>query len=576
MHALTALLFIFTMGISLQNTMAEQMAYDEVYSPDGTVRPAYRGILDLYDSLTKSEREALHLQSEVEFDGDNRLLMLPRIISVRESEALTKGVQQRADAIMAFFKDHYSGNKKYIEDGIIPEDVMTRIINRSGDTLWGDYIKPEGIAFDYGPDIIRGPSLPGAPDGHFHVVEDNISYVGGRGDLIRAREIMDRHMPGYQKILNSPDPSDFYNKQAASYHAEGKKMGGITIMLSYPKELQSDNEEGRLAKIFEDRGIINVAAPNMFAEPQGLPRLDIREDGIYLLKEEDSLGVRVGHIIGNMNPEHMEPNHIATKVKRILKDARFRLDNADVIFGQEGGKQALLDAITPDPKTGEFHVDLIEKVMKDNFGDFTVYDTYKGYSGIIEQMKKGNVSITNSPGIEFVGDKEFYIYMEELIRYYLDEEPIIKNMESGSFYKEGKLDQKMIDSVFGDFDQWVVKVVDGRGGKGVYVGPKTDPAEIPSIRALVEAEPTRYKWQRYSALSTLNEEFIGDIRVLSHVGSAKTIVAETPWARVAEASGNGKVNISDKGFEAAVMVRRGPIQRSCNSLIKDFLIGIGK
>lgn len=562
--------FLAVLAIMQINVLADN-ALDEVYTESGTIKSQYEQIIGIYENLSPSLREKLQEQSQIEFDGDNKLLMLPKVISEEESDLLNRGVSQRAKAIMAFLEDHYSGEKNYLRDGLIPEDVINRILHRSGDAFWQDYLGPTDFSFDYGPDIIRAPGGPQAENGVFHVVEDNIDYVGGRGDLIRAREIIDRHIPEYQAALNSPDPKDYYDQLARQYHQEAHEKGGMAVILSYPKSIRADNEEERYERIFKERGIPSVEAPNLFSEPEGFPRLEVKEEGVYYLSHEGASPKKVGHIIANMNPEHIEPNHPATEIVRVLKEARYLLDNPETFFTQEGGRERLQEAIKPNQETGAYDLEKIKALLKENGGDYTLFDSYKGYQGIIDNLKKGHLTMTNTPGASFVSDKEFYIYMEEVIRYYLSEEPIIKNMESGSFFKKGKFDKKMADLVFENFDQWVIKVVDGRGGKGVYVGPKTPASEIPKIKKLIEAEPSRYKWQRYNPLSTLNNEYIGDIRVLSRVGHDSVVVSQTPWARVVETSGNGKVNISDNGFEAVVMVKRATKQKSCFSLMKALL-----
>ncbi len=567
---LLALLFIF---ITFGNTFGSPQEIDEVFEPDGGVKPQYEGIIDTYQSLSEEEKIELQKVSQREFEGDNKLLMLPKVISEEESDLLNDGVRQRSRAIMAFLKDHYSGRKNYLKEGIIPESVMNRILHRSGDAHWQGYIRAESFAFDYGPDIIRAPITRENPTGGFLVVEDNIDYVGGRGDLIRAREIIDRHIPQYQEVLNSPDPKLYYDNLAARFKKEAKANQGIAIILSYPLELHSDHEEERYSKIFQERGIPTVHAPGPFSTPDQYPKLEIKEEGIFYLKDPGSSPQRVGHIMANMNPEHIEPSHPATRISRVLKEARFLIENPNSVFVLENGREKLQEAIRPDSRTGQYNLGKIEALLKANAGVYTTFDAYKGYVGILDQVKKGHVSLTNTPGATFVTDKEFYIYMEEIIRFYLGEEPVLKNMESGSFFKKGKLDQKMMTQVFDNFDHWVVKVVDGRGGKGIFVGPKTPVEEIPAIRRLIEQEPSRYKWQRYTPLSTLNNEYIGDIRVLAQVDQKETLVSPTPWARVVEKGGNGKVNMSDNGFEAVVMVRKAPeaTNKNCFSVMKDIL-----
>lgn len=145
---------------STYRTLANAEGFDEVYGTtgsDGQIRPVYRGVIELYKSLTDEQRKELQEKSLKDFQGDNALLMLPRVLAEDEYSNIQAGVNQRSPALRAFLKDHYSGKKKYLKDGVIPKDVITRIINRSHESEWEEFIRPENLNFWYGPDIIRGP-----------------------------------------------------------------------------------------------------------------------------------------------------------------------------------------------------------------------------------------------------------------------------------------------------------------------------------------------------------------------------------------------------------------------------------
>lgn len=224
---------------------------------------------------------------------------------------------------------------------------------------------------------------------------------------------------------------------------------------------------------------------------------------------------------------------------------------------------------------GKIDYEILEKLLQEDYYFKKVLDNKKlGIPGIMKSFSLGNIGLTNTPGLEFVGDKEFYIYVENLIKFYLKEEPVLNNMKTESFSKIDRsgnslLDQRKLDHVFDNFEKYVVKGVDGRGGDAVWVGPKTDETTKRQVRLMIEENPQRYIFQEYKTLSTINGN-IGDLRMISDVHVDKINVANVPWARVVSESGDGKVNISSNGFEATVLVRRKPAPM-CTDIISQIM-----
>ncbi len=569
---LTLFLFIFALQ-SCQNIayrdLASAPAFDEVYGENGEIRPVYRGVIELYRSLSDEQKNELQQKSLKDFQGDNALLMLPRVLSEDEYSGIQAGVNQRSQALRAFLKDHYSGDKNYLKAGIIPEDVITRIINRSHESEWEGSIRPENLNFWYGPDIIRGPPTEDFPEGRFLVVEDNPSFIGGMGDLNRAREILDRYMPEYQRVIGSPNPSSFYRQITASYKEAAFRKGGIAVAVQYPHSMAADNEDMRTREIMKEHGIetVTIDPYKNHADSKKYPKLKVTDSGVFLLKHKGAKPQKVGHLIANMNPGDLEPSHQANRTYRAVEEAEWLLEEGAL---SESDKEKLKLALKPDAESGKIHIKKLESTIRKVNPWESDFDKMGGLKGLTKALKKGQLTITNSPGAEFIGDKEFYIYVDRLIEYYLNEKPILGNMPSGSFQKAGALDNEALNEVFNNFEKYVVKVVDGRGGKGVYVGPKTPPDQIQELIDEVRQNPARYIWQEYNTLSTI-EGHIGDIRVISNVNE-KTIVSNVPWARVVGMNGDGKVNISSNGFEATVMIRPALANQNCSQLARGLLL----
>ena len=177
--------------------------------------------------------------------------------------------------------------------------------------------------------------------------------------------------------------------------------------------------------------------------------------------------------------------------------------------------------------------------------------------GILRAILEGRVGSNYAPGVDFIGDKEFYVFVEKLIRFYLREEPILRNIPTERFADEktGGVNEPLFERIFANLSQWVIKKVDGRGGDGVWVGPKISAEEVPALKAKIRHEPGGYIVQAFTPLSRMNENIV-DMRVISDVGPDSILVIDTPWGRGLPMSGNGKVNLSDKGREITILVGR--------------------
>src|SRR6187431_1213310 len=108
-------------------------------------------------------------------------------------------------------------------------------------------------------------------------------------------------------------------------------------------------------------------------------------------------------------------------------------------------------------------VDVIYRRVDDEFLDPLVFnpDSVLGVSGILSAYRKGNVAIVNAPGNGVADDKATYMYVPEMIRYYLNEEPILKNVPT---HQLADVDSKKY--VFENMDNMVIKRTNESGGYG--------------------------------------------------------------------------------------------------------------
>jgi len=148
---------------------------------------------------------------------------------------------------------------------------------------------------------------------------------------------------------------------------------------------------------------------------------------------------------------------------------------------------------------GLVKVDVIYRRIDDLFLDPEVFeaDSTLGVPGLMRAWRAGNVGLANAPGCGVADDKVIYTYVPELIRYYLDEEPILPNVPS---YRCVEKDQR--DYVLDNLDKLVVKPANESGGYGMLIGPKASKAERDKFARQILANPRNYMAQPMLMLST--------------------------------------------------------------------------
>ncbi|MER2191350.1 MAG: circularly permuted type 2 ATP-grasp protein [Solibacillus sp.] len=195
-------------------------------------------------------------------------------------------------------------------------------------------------------------------------------------------------------------------------------------------------------------------------------------------------------------------------------------------------------------------VDIVYRRIDDDFLDPEAFreDSMIGVAGILQAYKAGNVSIVNAIGNGVADDKAMYAYVPEMIRFYLDEEPIIQNVET--YLLE---DEKQRDWVLERLDQLVVKNVGASGGYDMLIGPHATEEERQIFREKILEEPHQYIAQPTIKLSRAPAYQDGrfypchiDLRVYIMQGE-ETHVLPGGLSRVALKEGSLVVNSSQGG-----------------------------
>lgn len=195
-------------------------------------------------------------------------------------------------------------------------------------------------------------------------------------------------------------------------------------------------------------------------------------------------------------------------------------------------------------------IDIIYRRIDDDYLDPDAFreDSMLGVRGLVEVYKKGNVAILNAIGNGVADDKAMYSYVPDMIRFYLNEEPIIANVKTYRLEEE-----ETRKWVLEHIRELVVKNVGASGGYDMLIGPHADEELIEIFKEKIEETPHQYIAQPTIQLSRApayqGEEFYPchvDLRVFVMRGK-ETHVLPGGLSRVALKPGSLVVNSSQGG-----------------------------
>jgi uncharacterized circularly permuted ATP-grasp superfamily protein len=173
-------------------------------------------------------------------------------------------------------------------------------------------------------------------------------------------------------------------------------------------------------------------------------------------------------------------------------------------------------------------VDVVYRRIDDGFLDPLAFrpDSLLGAAGLLNAYRAGNVTLANALGTGVADDKAVYAYVPEMIRFYLGEEPVLRNVATYVASDEGDRGY-----ILEHLDELVVKAVDESGGYGMLIGPHTTAAERDEFRRRITAAPRNYIAQPTISLSRhptyVDGELLGchvDLRTFILSGEDVTIV----------------------------------------------------
>ncbi|MEM9366612.1 MAG: circularly permuted type 2 ATP-grasp protein [Planctomycetota bacterium] len=156
------------------------------------------------------------------------------------------------------------------------------------------------------------------------------------------------------------------------------------------------------------------------------------------------------------------------------------------------------DCVMMKTTTGLQQVDVIYRRIDDAFMDPEVFraDSVLGVPGLMRAYRAGNVALANAPGTGIADDKVIYAYVPDMIRYYLNEQQILANVQTYVCLRDDDRDY-----VLSHLDELVVKAANESGGYGILIGPHATPNERAAFGKKIQENPRNFIAQPTLSLS---------------------------------------------------------------------------
>ena len=259
--------------------------------------------------------------------------------------------------------------------------------------------------------------------------------------------------------------------------------------------------------------------------------------------------------LGSISPRPMDYPEVVVLTPGIYNSAYFEhsflaqqmgaelVEGSDLVVGDD-------DYVYMKTIEGLSRIDVIYRRIDDLFLDPEIFnkESLLGVPGLMRAWLKGKVALANAPGAGVADDKVVYTYVPEMIRYYLDEEPILPNVPSYMCSNE-----KQRKHVLANIDKLVVKPANESGGYGMFIGPREPARRRAEIIRRIKANPRNYIAQpiiNLSTVPTLCDQNIEprhvDLRPFI-LQSERTYVTAGGLTRVALVRGSLVVNSSQGG-----------------------------
>lgn len=405
----------------LEDYTPDPTSYDEMFAPDGAVRPAYRVLAQKLAELSTVElsrrrkvADVLLRNQGVTFTvysdqaGIEKVFPfdpIPRLVAADEWERIERGLIQRIEALNLFIQDVYHG-QRILKDRVIDPELVVGATFYRREMLGMD--PPRGIYVHVvGTDLIRDQ------EGNFLVLEDNARNPSGVSYVLGCRAVLKRVFPALFQHYGVRPVDDYADwLRDTLLHVAPRGSASPTVVLLTP-------------------GIYNSA----YFEHSFLAR----QMGVALVEGRDL----------------------------VVKDG----------------------AVCMRTTRGLQRVDVIYSRIDDDFLDPVVWrpDSLLGCAGLFAAYRSGAVALANAPGTGVADDKAIYPFVPDMIRYYLDTDPILPNVPT---YLASRDDDRKY--ILEHLNELVVKQTDASGGYGMLIGPHSTAEQRDEFRRRILDSPRSY------------------------------------------------------------------------------------
>jgi uncharacterized circularly permuted ATP-grasp superfamily protein len=364
-------------------------------------------------------------------------------------------------------------------------------------------------------------------------------------DVYTRREILKAGVIPEELVFQNPVFRPEMNGQKVP-HDIYVHIGGIDIVRVDAESFYVLEDNARtpsgVSYMLENREIMLRLFPELFARHRVAPVENYPDELLATLKSVAPATASADPTVvlltpGIYNSAYYEHSFLADKLGVELVEGRDLFVKDDLVFMRT----------TQGPK----RVDVIYRRIDDDFLDPLAFrsDSVLGVPGLMSVYQAGNVTLANAVGTGIADDKAVYSYMPAIVKFYLGEEPILKNVPTWRCREAEHLTY-----VLDNLEQLVVKEVHGSGGYGMLIGPKADKATIATFRAKLKYNPKNFVAQPTLALSTCPtcvEEGVAprhvDLRPFVLTGRDRIRIVPGGLTRVALKKGSLVVNSSQGG-----------------------------
>jgi uncharacterized circularly permuted ATP-grasp superfamily protein len=323
-------------------------------------------------------------------------------------------------------------------------------------------------------------------------------------------------------------------------------IAGIDIIRVDDKDFYVLEDNARtpsgVSYMLENREVMMRLFPDLFAVNRIAPVENYPEELLATLKSVAPHSAPDDPTValltpGPYNSAYYEHSFLADKLGIELVEGRDLLirDNIVLMRTTEGPKR----------------VDVLYRRLDDDYLDPLTFrpDSTLGVPGLMNAYRAGNVSLANAVGTGVADDKAVYSYMPDIVRFYLGEEPLLKNVPTWRCREKDSLAY-----VLEHLHELVVKEVAGSGGYGMLVGPAADKETLADFARKLKANPGEFIAQPTLALST-SPTFVNsgiaprhvDLRPFVLSGADKVRIVPGGLTRVALKESSLVVNSSQGG-----------------------------